>query len=363
MATIRARRRKDGNVSYTVRIRIKDGGVIVQEETKTFDGKTYKKRDVEAWASARDQELHNPDAAVGSKAVLTLEKAIKQYLVEYPAWGRSKIAAMTFLATQPLAKYRLVDLTTKHLIDHAKHRREGGTGPATVLTDFAWLRVIFKTARVAWSIPLKVDVVDDALEHCKAHRLAADGIKRQRRPELAELETLLAHFATMRKPRLPMEDLMLFALFSTRRQEEICLLRREDYEPERERILVRDMKDPRHRPVNQWLTLPEPARVVLERQPETSEVFFPWNHRTISSSFWRATVAVGIEDLHFHDLRHEGISRLFELGWTIPQVAQVSGHRSWQNLQRYTHLSGPKAVDRFADWAFTPHPVPSPNAV
>ncbi|MDF1856927.1 MAG: hypothetical protein P1U48_15990 [Pseudooceanicola sp.] len=37
---------------------------------------------------------------------------------------------------------------------------------------------------------------------------------------------------------------------------------------------------------------------------------------------------LGIEELHFHDLRHEGISRLFEMGWNIPHVVAASGLRS-----------------------------------
>jgi len=57
---------------------------------------------------------------------------------------------------------------------------------------------------------------------------------------------------------------------------------------------------------------------------------------------------LGIDDLHFHDLRHEGCSRLFELGWTIPQVASVSGHRSWQSLKRYSHLR--QSGDKLACW-------------
>jgi integrase len=52
--------------------------------------------------------------------------------------------------------------------------------------------------------------------------------------------------------------------------------------------------------------------------------------------------------LHFHDLRHEGISRLFEVGRSIPQVAAVSGHRSWQSLQRYAHLR--QTGDKYAGW-------------
>jgi integrase len=56
--------------------------------------------------------------------------------------------------------------------------------------------------------------------------------------------------------------------------------------------------------------------------------------------------------LHFHDLRHEGISRLFEIGRTIPQAASVSGHRSWSSLQRYTHIR--QTGDKYAGWKWMP---------
>ena len=48
---------------------------------------------------------------------------------------------------------------------------------------------------------------------------------------------------------------------------------------------------------------------------------------------------LGIEDLHFRDLRHEGTSRLFEAGLQIEQVALVTGHKDWKMLKGYTHLS------------------------
>ena len=78
-------------------------------------------------------------------------------------------------------------------------------------------------------------------------------------------------------------------------------------------------------------------------------VIFPYNPRSIGHAF-RAFARLQIYDLHFHDLRHEGVSRLFEADWDIPQVATVSGHRDWKMLQRYTHLrpslsspAGPRA--------------------
>ncbi len=46
----------------------------------------------------------------------------------------------------------------------------------------------------------------------------------------------------------------------------------------------------------------------------------------------------GIEDLHFHDLRHEAISLFFKRGLSLPEVALISGHRDHRMLLRYTHL-------------------------
>ncbi len=45
-----------------------------------------------------------------------------------------------------------------------------------------------------------------------------------------------------------------------------------------------------------------------------------------------------IEDLRFHDLRHEATSRLFEKGLNPMQVAAIAGHKTLQMLKRYTHL-------------------------
>jgi site-specific recombinase XerD len=47
---------------------------------------------------------------------------------------------------------------------------------------------------------------------------------------------------------------------------------------------------------------------------------------------------LGVPDLNFHDLRHQGTSRLFEEGYQIRQVALVIGHKDWRHLRRYTNL-------------------------
>lgn len=54
---------------------------------------------------------------------------------------------------------------------------------------------------------------------------------------------------------------------------------------------------------------------------------------------WRRTIKrAGLSDLHFHDLRHEAVSRFFERGLSVPEVALISGHRDYRMLFRYTHL-------------------------
>ncbi len=71
---------------------------------------------------------------------------------------------------------------------------------------------------------------------------------------------------------------------------------------------------------------------------------FPQKPRSIGTAFRRACIDLGIEDLHFHDLRHEGTSRLFEAGLKIQQVALVPGHKDWKKLKRFTHLNADSIV-------------------
>jgi len=62
---------------------------------------------------------------------------------------------------------------------------------------------------------------------------------------------------------------------------------------------------------------------------------------------WRqACKHAGINNLRFHDLRREAISRFFELGLSIPETALISGHRTLSQLQVYTKLNANKLVPK-----------------
>ena len=73
---------------------------------------------------------------------------------------------------------------------------------------------------------------------------------------------------------------------------------------------------------------------------------FPYAHRSAGTAFTRVCKELEIMDLHFHDLRHEATSRLFEAGYAIQEVAQFTLHDSWATLQRYTHLRPEHVKDR-----------------
>ena len=65
-------------------------------------------------------------------------------------------------------------------------------------------------------------------------------------------------------------------------------------------------------------------------------------------STWRFMVKkLGINDLHFHDCRHEAVSKLFELGTLdMLEVSAISGHKSLAMLKRYTHLRANRLVNK-----------------
>ena len=81
------------------------------------------------------------------------------------------------------------------------------------------------------------------------------------------------------------------------------------------------------------------------RPHETDLIFFGEPGRaglrkpyTINRVWSQALKRAEIENLRFHDLRHEATSRFVEAGLSDQQVASITGHKSMQMLRRYTHL-------------------------
>ena len=97
-----------------------------------------------------------------------------------------------------------------------------------------------------------------------------------------------------------------------------------------------------------WVPLLGEAWEILNRQPKTCDRIFPYNSKSVSAGFQRVRSSLGIKDLRYHDLRREGASRLFEQGFSIEEVAQVTGHRNLNTLwQIYTELFPNRVHEKF----------------
>jgi integrase len=355
MGTITIRHRDDASPAYRAQIRIKVKGKVVHRETQTFD----RKQAASAWIARRETALREPGAlqrALDAHTDPPLRQAIDDYVRENErAIGRTKTQVLRTIKTYDIADMRCSKITSADIVQFVKSIP---ASPATRQNYLSHLRAIFAIAKPAWGYPLDREAIGDAFVVLKRLGAIKKGGERNRRPTIQELDKLMDHFSVVEARRngvLPMTRIVPFAIFSTRRQEEIVTMRWQDFD--KDRILVRAMKHPGDKAGNDvWCDLPPEAVAFINSMPKADERIFPFTTDAVTAAFTRACYVTGIntkdmphaERLHFHDLRHDGVSRLFEMGKTIPQAASVSGHRSWQNLQRYTHLR--QTGDKYAEW-------------
>ena len=352
MGSIIGRTRKDGSTAYTAHIVIKRGGAIVHRESETFD----RKQAANAWIVNREAELKKP-GGLDRKEDPTLAAAIDRYIAESNnAVLGTKAQVLKSIKNSDLGEIKCSGITSRELVAFAKDLTRN-VEPQTCGNYFSHLSNIFTVARPAWGYPLAKQEFEDAVTVLKKLGLIRKGSERDRRPTLEELDKLMDHFgriADHRPSSIPMQKILPFAIFSTRRQEEITLLRWDDLEDDR--ILVRDMKHPGDKKGNNvYCELTPEALAIIQSISREDERIFPCSADAISAAYTRACKFLAILDLRFHDLRHEGISRLFEMGKTIPQVAAVSGHRSWTSLKRYTHIR--QTGDKYVNWKWLTTPT------
>jgi integrase len=338
MAHIRKITKANGSTAFKAEIVVKKNGVVVHRESKTFDRQKLAKD----WGLRREVELQGT-AVYARRDYLPVGDVIQQYLNEFPPTGRTKTADLKRLLTHEIAKIDIHKLQAKDLIRHVRER--GLTvQPQSASHDLIWLGVVFKTMSGIMDIDCDMAIFKYARSLLRTEKLIAASEKRDRRPTKKELWQLSRYFNGMGMLDGRMLDIMWFAIYSARRQAEITRLRWDDIDHEKKTILVRDLKDPRKKNVSKRAKLPRSAYKIIMRQPKIGAYIFPFSGQTISTYFTRATRFLRIDDLHYHDLRHEATSRLFEAGLTIQQVQQVTLHSGWSSLQRYCNLK-PEDLD------------------
>lgn len=347
MGAITERTKKDGRSSYLAQIKIVRKGVIVHRENRTFE----RRQAAAAWLEKREKELNAPGGLERARSEdPSLSLVIDRYIEESEKeMGRTKAQVLRTIQGLPIGQKPIGSITSADLVAML---RNIDAQPSTRGNYLSHIATIFALARPAWGYDADHATAKDAAASAKRLGIIGKSKHRHRRPTLDELETLMRHFQDRERRRpsmIPMTRIIPFALFSTRRQEEITRIRWADLDEPGSRILVRDMKNPGEKAGNDvWCDLPEPALRFLLSMPRTHAEIFPYTTDAIGANFTRACHLLGIDDLVFHDLRHEGASRLFEMGLNIPHVAAVTGHRSWSSLKRYTHIR--VAGDKYADW-------------
>ena len=316
-----------------------------------------RRKDAEEWALEVERHIDRgePVLAGGARDTKTFGDLVQLHrddLLEVgKRIGRSKAASLAFLERR-LGRLRLPELDRERLIQFGKERANEGAGPVTVGIDLGYIKTILSHAAAVHGVIVAIEPVDLARVALGRLCLVGKGDERDRRPTQGELDRLVKSFDANPRQQIPMGRIIRFAVATAMRQEEICRIEYSDFDANEKMLLVRDRKDPRRKNGNhQRIPLLSVTRydgcALIEEQclfmGRRKGRIFPYNSRSVGTAFRRQCRELGIKDLHFHDLRHEGTSRLFEAGFSIEQVALVTGHKDWKMLSRYTHLK-PEAL-------------------
>ncbi|MDB5808912.1 MAG: hypothetical protein JWN94_1034 [Betaproteobacteria bacterium] len=327
MATIRRRRDR-----WQAQIRVRG----YPPQTRSFPCRT----DAKAWASAVETEMAQGVFQSRSEAErVTLGDLIARYLAEVTPTKRSAESESRRLAylDARLGAFTLATIQPKHIAAFRDQRIRAGKAGATVVKDLNSLSHVIDTAIKDWGIYIPSNPV-------KLVRRPKPARGRDRRLSADEETQLLSACRASRSTAL--ETICKLALETAMRRGELLSLCWSDIDMQRRIARLQQTKNGDARVV----PLSSTARAILRSHPRhisNSKVFWQWARADSFENTWiRARSKSGLSDLRFHDLRHEAVTRLFERGLSVPEVATISGHKTWQMLRRYTHLKAENLVDK-----------------
>ena len=289
------------------------------------------------WAKA-------PDAGL-----TTVDQVIDRFITEVSSarpLGRSKLHSLR-LTSRAFKGVKVQDLSPHDVMEFGKERR-AEIAKSTLQQQLTFFAQAIDMGRTLWGLDLKDNPVRAAMKVMSQLSMTGGSRKRDRRVNPGEIESILSE-APSGHWIIPV---VRIAIESGMRQKEIAELYWEDICFEKKTILIRDRKHPTEKEGNHQLIPLLPAvEALLRAEREVSKgvgkVFLVENASSVSDRFASTCKRAGVEGLRFHDLRHEAISRMFERGMSIPEVAAISGHRTWTQLKRYTNLKPIDLIEAF----------------
>lgn len=289
--------------------------------SKRFD----KKSEADAWARAIESEMDRNvfiDRSLAERTTLgeILIKYRDQVSINKLGYKQEK-SRVNVLLSHSIADRYLATIKSSDFAEYREFRLSKVCG-TTVNKELSLFGKVIDTARQDWSINMDNPV--------RSIRRPKNNRPRDRRLLIDELEKIIS---STESPLLP--EITLFALETAMRRGEIANAKWKHVSFNQRTMLVPETKTG----VPRTIPLSKKAILVLQSiRNDNSEFIFNLRAGSISQAFERACNRAGINDLNFHDLRHEATSRLFEKGLNPMQVSAVTGHKTFEMLKRYTHL-------------------------
>ena len=236
-----------------------------------------------------------------------------------------------------IAQTTLSDVNPAQFADYRDQRLKT-IKPATLNRELGLIQHVFETARKEWNITLPANPL-------KAVRRPRAGKPRDRRLGAGEWERVIQACGKCRNRLI--EPFISFAVETAMRRSEILNAKWRDVNWTNHTLQIPLTKNGHSR------TIPLTFRALsilarLGNIHSNDAHLFPLSRESVKLAWKRLTVRAGVSNLHLHDLRHEAVSRFFELGLSVPEVALISGHRDPRMLFRYTHLKAEDVGQRIS---------------
>lgn len=326
-------------------VRVKMHGTLAHQESRTFDTKKL----ASDWGKRVEARIKKEGVTGRRLSQTTLGDLLTKYRTareEVHPVRRAMAHEFDQLGTL-LGTWKLDTLTAEMFTDFARKRRVAGAGGATVLHNLATVRSVLNAAKPMFGMDVTGESVSAAIAALGRSGHVSKSNTRDRRVSQAEIEALCTEFERIAgnpSTIIPMARIVRLAVALPRRLGELAALKWVDVED----IGVATLRGTKHptKPRTERVPVPPAAQAIIKSLPRIDACVLPYKSESVSAAFQRACIRLKIEDMHFHDLRHEGISRLFEAGLGIEEVALISGHQSWNMLKRYTHIKPENVLEK-----------------